>query len=118
MENKVVIRSGILCLNPKVVTIMGGIVSSLYEEWQMSQKYSGFSRSLRPVQKENGVGPPPFEKLQIESCHHQITHQQGSHGNLFALHLKCFSLNLNQTFRMNNCGSLFYYTPTCCTGLS
>lgn len=66
MENKVVIRSGILCLNPKVVTVLGGVVQSLYEEWQMNKKYSGFSRSsLKASQKGDSSGPPPFEKLQI-----------------------------------------------------
>jgi len=81
LDNKVAVRSGILCLNPKVMTVMGGIVPSLYEEWQMSQKYSGFSRSsVRLSQNENGVGPPPFEKLQIEVRSHQVSQRQGSHG--------------------------------------
>lgn len=85
LDNKVAVHSGILCLNPKVLTIMGGIVSSLYEEWQLSQKYSGFSRSsLRPSQNENGVGPPPFEKLQIGVGPHRTAQQQASHGNVFA----------------------------------
>ncbi|ONK66545.1 uncharacterized protein A4U43_C06F9300 [Asparagus officinalis] len=80
LENKVSVRNGILCLSPKVVTIVGGIVPSLYEEWQMSQKYSGFSRSsLRLSQNENGVGPPAFEKLQVESHRHQAVQQHGSH---------------------------------------
>lgn len=77
LENNVPVHSGILCLNPKVVTVLGGVVPSLYEEWQMSQKYSGFSRSsLRLSQKENGVGPPQFEKLQIEA----FAQRQGTHG--------------------------------------
>ncbi|XVF88467.1 hypothetical protein PTKIN_Ptkin19aG0053800 [Pterospermum kingtungense] len=68
LENKAVIRGGILCLNPKVVTLLGGVVQSLYEEWEMNQKYSGFSRSsLRTSQESGTSGPPPFEKLQIEA---------------------------------------------------
>lgn len=68
MENKAPIRYGILCLNPKVVTVIGGVVQSLHEEWQMNQKYSGFSRSsLRLSQESDAGGPPPFEKLQIEA---------------------------------------------------
>ncbi|TQD97106.1 hypothetical protein C1H46_017195 [Malus baccata] len=66
LEGKATIRSGIVCLNPKVVTVLGGVVQSLYEEWQMNKKYSGFSRSsLRLSQESDGKGPPPFEKLQI-----------------------------------------------------
>ncbi|KAK9268541.1 hypothetical protein L1049_000295 [Liquidambar formosana] len=68
LENKAPIRYGILCLNPKVVTVIGGVVQSLHEEWQMNQKYSGFSRSsLRLSQESDTGGPPPFEKLQIEA---------------------------------------------------
>ncbi|KAF6166980.1 hypothetical protein GIB67_030673 [Kingdonia uniflora] len=71
LDNKVPMNSGILCLNPKVATVMGGVVQSLYEEWQMTKKYSGFSRSsLRLTQKNDGDGPPPFEKLQIEARSH------------------------------------------------
>ncbi|XWS17203.1 hypothetical protein CRYUN_Cryun33cG0048300 [Craigia yunnanensis] len=67
LENKAIIHGGILCLNPKVVTLLGGVVQSLYEEWEMNQKYSGFSRSSLRSSQESGSGsPPPFEKLQIE----------------------------------------------------
>uniref|UniRef100_A0A0E0BY07 Uncharacterized protein n=1 Tax=Oryza meridionalis TaxID=40149 RepID=A0A0E0BY07_9ORYZ len=46
----------------------GGVVQSLYEEWQMNQKFSGLSRpSLRLSQNDDGVGPPPFEKLDVEA---------------------------------------------------
>ncbi|KAE8666899.1 transmembrane protein 19-like [Hibiscus syriacus] len=63
LENKVMIKGGILCLNPKVITVLGGVVQSLYDEWKMNKKYSGVSR----LSKESGTcGPPPFEKLQIE----------------------------------------------------
>lgn len=68
LENKVPINNGILCLSAKNVTVTGGVVQSLYEEWQMNQKYSGLSRpSLRLSPSDDGVGPPPFEKLDIEA---------------------------------------------------
>ncbi|MBA0730608.1 hypothetical protein Golax_025372 [Gossypium laxum] len=68
VENKAMIKGGILCLKPKVVTLLGGVVQSLYEEWEMNKKYSGFSRSSLSSSQENGTGgPPPFEKLQIEA---------------------------------------------------
>ncbi|XP_022732617.1 tudor domain-containing protein 3-like [Durio zibethinus] len=68
LENKAIIHGGILCLNPKVVTLLGGVVQSLHEEWEMNQKYSGFSRSsLRSSQESGTGGPPSFEKLQIEA---------------------------------------------------
>lgn len=63
LENKIIIHSGIVCLNPKVITVLGGIVQSLHEEWEMNRKYSGISRD----QQNNTNGPPPFEKLQIEA---------------------------------------------------
>ncbi|KAH0970420.1 hypothetical protein GBA52_022576 [Prunus armeniaca] len=66
LEGRAAMRNGIVCLNPKVVTLLGGVVQSLYEEWQMNKKYSGFSRSsLRFSQESDGNGPPPFEKLQV-----------------------------------------------------
>uniref|UniRef100_A0A803NWY7 RecQ mediated genome instability protein 1 OB-fold domain-containing protein n=1 Tax=Cannabis sativa TaxID=3483 RepID=A0A803NWY7_CANSA len=66
LKNKAAIHCGIVCLNPRVITVIGGVVPSLYEEWQMNKKYSGFSRSSLRLSKENdGAGPPPFEKLQI-----------------------------------------------------
>ncbi|KAK1265422.1 hypothetical protein QJS04_geneDACA024237 [Acorus gramineus] len=66
LENKIAVYNGILCLNPKVVTVLGGVVQSLYEEWEMSRKYSSFSRSsLRSSNNNDGLRPPPFEKLQI-----------------------------------------------------
>ncbi|KAL6626859.1 hypothetical protein ACP70R_030585 [Stipagrostis hirtigluma subsp. patula] len=68
LENKIQINNGILCLSAKNVSIIGGTVQSLYEEWQMNQKFSGISRSsLRLSQNDDGVGPPPFEKLDIEA---------------------------------------------------
>ncbi|KAJ8750444.1 hypothetical protein K2173_015583 [Erythroxylum novogranatense] len=66
LENKVPIHSGILCLKPKAITLIGGVVQTLYQEWQMNQKCSGLSRSSVMLSLENGSGgPPPFEKLQI-----------------------------------------------------
>ncbi|PIA65280.1 hypothetical protein AQUCO_00100631v1 [Aquilegia coerulea] len=68
LENKAALHNGIVCLNPKVVTVLGGVVQTLHEEWEMNRKYSGFSRStLRPTQRSDGDTPPPFEKLQINT---------------------------------------------------
>ncbi|KAL5191464.1 Tudor domain-containing protein 3 [Glycine soja] len=68
LENKVAVHSGIVCLNPKVLTVLGGVVQSLYEEWEMNQKYSGFSRSsLRKLENRDTGGPPQFVKLQVGS---------------------------------------------------
>uniref|UniRef100_A0A0D9UXH3 RecQ mediated genome instability protein 1 OB-fold domain-containing protein n=1 Tax=Leersia perrieri TaxID=77586 RepID=A0A0D9UXH3_9ORYZ len=68
LENKIPVHNGILCLSAKNVSIMGGVVQSLHEEWQMNKKFSGLSRpSLRSSQNDDGVGPPPFEKLDIEA---------------------------------------------------
>jgi tudor domain-containing protein 3 len=59
------------------VSVIGGSVQSLYEEWQMNQKFSGLSRpSLRLSQSDDGSGPPPFEKLDIESFSHWMTKAQ------------------------------------------
>ncbi|KAE9462768.1 hypothetical protein C3L33_05317, partial [Rhododendron williamsianum] len=72
LGNKAPVHSGIVCLNPKVITVLGGVVPNLYEEWQMNKKYSGFDRSLIKASKEGDTGgPPPFEKLQIEAVSHQ-----------------------------------------------
>ncbi|KAJ6372212.1 hypothetical protein OIU76_026654 [Salix suchowensis] len=68
LENKAPVHNCIVCLNPKVITVIGGIVQSLHEEWQMNQKYSGISRSsLRLSQETDNGGPPRFEKLQIRA---------------------------------------------------
>ncbi|KAJ9183385.1 hypothetical protein P3X46_007247 [Hevea brasiliensis] len=76
LENKTPIHSGILCLNPKDITVIGGVVPSLYEEWQLNQKYSGFSRSLMRLSEEtDSGGPPPFEKLQIVAPFHRSSKQ-------------------------------------------
>ncbi|KAK6945017.1 RecQ mediated genome instability protein 1, N-terminal [Dillenia turbinata] len=82
LENKVKVCGGIVCLNPKVVTVLGGVVESLYEEWQLNQKYSGLScSSIRRSQEGEGSGPPPFEKLQIGMPAHKYA-QEGSGSNL------------------------------------
>ncbi|KAK4727552.1 hypothetical protein R3W88_032469 [Solanum pinnatisectum] len=74
LENKATVHSGIVCLNAKMITVLGGAVSSLYEEWQMNKKYSGFSRSTLKVAHEDGTaGPPPFEKLQIGALHKPLS---------------------------------------------
>jgi len=71
-----------LCLSAKNVSVIGGTVQSLYEEWQMNQRYSGLSRpSLRLSQSDDGVGPPPFEKLDIEACPCRATKVQAYPGN-------------------------------------
>lgn len=58
--------SGIVCLSSKVLTVLGGVVPTLYEEWKMNQKYSGLSRaSVRLSQGGDVDGPPPFEKIQV-----------------------------------------------------
>jgi tudor domain-containing protein 3 len=81
LEDKAVIRNGIVCLNSKVLTLLGGLVQPLYEEWQMNQKYSGFSRSsLRLSQESDTGGPPPFEKLQIEAPSHRFVPRGRSFG--------------------------------------
>ncbi|WVZ72530.1 LOW QUALITY PROTEIN: hypothetical protein U9M48_020971, partial [Paspalum notatum var. saurae] len=77
LENKIPVNNGILCLSAKNVSVIGGTVQSLYEEWQMNQKYSGLSRpSLRPSQSDDGAGPPPFEKLDIEAHPSRTTRVQ------------------------------------------
>lgn len=76
LENKAAIHSGIICLTSKVITVLGGVVQSLYEEWQMNKKYSGYSRSsLRVSQESDKEGPPPFEKLQIGPSFHRSAKQ-------------------------------------------
>jgi len=87
LENKVVMHSGILCLNAKVVTVLGGIVPSLYEEWEMNQKYAGFTRStLKPAQGDGIGGPPPFQKFQTGPPSRRINQQSRSSGsyNIFS----------------------------------
>ncbi|KAF0916123.1 hypothetical protein E2562_000729 [Oryza meyeriana var. granulata] len=82
LENKIPIHNGILCLSAKIVSIMGGVVQSLYEEWQMNQKFSGLSRpSLRLSQNDDGVGPPPFEKLDIEARPSRTSRPQAYYDN-------------------------------------
>ncbi|KFK26243.1 hypothetical protein AALP_AA8G221900 [Arabis alpina] len=65
LENKAVIREGLVCLTPKEVTVMGGYVQSLAEEWQMKKKYASLSRKSQ--ESKAGDGPPPFEELQIRT---------------------------------------------------
>ncbi|RZR88229.1 hypothetical protein BHM03_00015757 [Ensete ventricosum] len=81
LESRIPVHSGILCLNPKVVTVLGGLVQSLHEEWQISQKFSGFSRtSLKLSKNDDGTGPPSFEKLQIEEYPNNGTQPPRLHG--------------------------------------
>ncbi|XAR53301.1 hypothetical protein NMG60_11021804 [Bertholletia excelsa] len=68
LDNKATVHDGIVCLVPEKVSVLGGFVQSLYEEWQMNQKYSACSRSSLKISKESDIGgPPPFEKLQIRA---------------------------------------------------
>ncbi|XP_013611340.1 tudor domain-containing protein 3 isoform X2 [Brassica napus] len=73
LENKAVVRDGLVCLTPKEVTVLGGHVQSLFEEWQMKRKYASLSRSSGRQSQEGkaGDGPPPFEELQIRAGYHQ-----------------------------------------------
>ncbi|KAL8136433.1 hypothetical protein V2J09_002434 [Rumex salicifolius] len=65
LEKKPVVHSGILCLIPGDITVLGGVVQTLFEEWEINQKYLGFSRSsVKPARESEASGPPPFEKLQ------------------------------------------------------
>jgi hypothetical protein len=76
---------------------MGGVVQSLYEEWQMNQKFSGLSRSsLRLSQNDDGVGPPPFEKLDVEARPSRTSRSQTYSGNCSVLSLS-LSLSLSHT---------------------
>lgn len=68
LQNKADMRSGILCLNKNVITVLGGVVQSLYEEWQLKRKYMNVSRyKLRPSQENASSYPPSFEKLQVRT---------------------------------------------------
>ncbi|KAL0887479.1 hypothetical protein Bca101_011462 [Brassica carinata] len=71
LENKAVVRDGLVCLTPKEVTVLGGHVQSLFEEWQMRRKYASLSRSSGGQSQEGKA--PPFEELQIRagSRHHR-----------------------------------------------
>lgn len=60
-------HAGIVCLNPHVLTVLGGVVQSLHEEWQMNKKYSTLSRESLQLQHSDNGGPPPFEKLEIHA---------------------------------------------------
>lgn len=80
LENKIAIHYGILCLVAGTITIMGGLVQSLYDEWQINRRYSGFSRSLTTQSRnDDGDGPPPFEKLQTDAFPREISVFSSSH---------------------------------------
>lgn len=85
MEKKISVHSGILCLEPDSILVMGGLVQYLHDEWQISRKYSGFSRSsLKLSQTDDGTGPPPFEKLQIAEYGRRSAQPSKLHGNLLS----------------------------------
>ncbi|XP_011084097.1 uncharacterized protein LOC105166443 isoform X2 [Sesamum indicum] len=68
LRSKAYICSGILCLNEKVIAILGGVVQSLYEEWKLKRKYLDVSRHTLGLSQENASScPPPFEKLEIRA---------------------------------------------------
>ncbi|XP_068648773.1 uncharacterized protein [Aristolochia californica] len=69
LQHKTPIHSGIVCLDSVTLTVLGGVVQTLYEEWEVNQKYSGFARSSLRLPKtiDDDGGPPQFEKLQINS---------------------------------------------------
>ncbi|KAK6156486.1 hypothetical protein DH2020_010734 [Rehmannia glutinosa] len=68
LQSKADIYGGILCLNQKVITVLGGVVQSLYEEWQLKRKYLDVTRyALRLSQENPSNCPPPFEKLQVRA---------------------------------------------------
>lgn len=79
------IRDGLVCLTPKEVTVLGGYVQSLTEEWQMKKKYSSLARSSQ--ESKAGDGPPPFEELQIRTGSHHC----GKQGFLILLNVAQFS---------------------------
>ncbi|XP_009120842.1 tudor domain-containing protein 3 isoform X1 [Brassica rapa] len=81
LENKAVVREGLVCLTSKEVTVLGGHVQSLFEEWQMKKKYASLSRSSGRQSQEGkaGDGPPPFEELQIRAgSHHRDSYKTTS----------------------------------------
>lgn len=90
LQNKADMRSGILCLNKKVITVLGGVVQSLYEEWQLKRKYMNVSRyKLRPSQENASSYPPPFEKLQVRTLGRgpsSTSHTSSSEGMHFPVH--------------------------------
>ncbi|KAG9459367.1 hypothetical protein H6P81_003875 [Aristolochia fimbriata] len=69
LQHKTPIHSGIICLDSVTLKVLGGVVQTLYEEWEVNQKYSGFARSSirAPKAVDDDGGPPQFEKLQINS---------------------------------------------------
>jgi tudor domain-containing protein 3 len=80
LENKAVIRDGLVCLTPKEVTVLGGYVQSLTEEWQMKKKYASLARSQ---ESKAGDGPPPFEELKIRTgSHHRDYNKTTSRNNV------------------------------------
>lgn len=70
------VKSGILLLESRSLNVLGGYVQSLYEEWEIERKYSVFSRSsLNSSQVPGLSGPPPFERLNIETAPVRSSHK-------------------------------------------
>ncbi|CAH2072322.1 unnamed protein product [Thlaspi arvense] len=86
LENKAVVRDGLVCLTSKEVTVLGGYVQSLTEEWQMKKKYASLSRSSGRQSQEGkaGDGPPPFEELKIRTGSHHHDHYKTTSRNIVA----------------------------------
>uniref|UniRef100_A0A0A0LWZ7 Uncharacterized protein n=1 Tax=Cucumis sativus TaxID=3659 RepID=A0A0A0LWZ7_CUCSA len=86
LENKAPVHSGIACLGSKGLSVLGGVVPTLYEEWKMNQKYSGLSReSMRLSQGGDVDGPPPFEKLQVGAPSQKLGQKGKSSCQYFSL---------------------------------
>lgn len=98
-------HSGILCLNKKVITVLGGVVQSLYDEWQLKRKYMNVSRyKLRSSQENASSYPPPFEKLQVRALGRgtsSTSYTPSSEGMHFQYMLQCRD-QVEFTFHLNS----------------
>lgn len=57
------IRSGIVLLDKKSISVLGGRVESLAEAWEVQRKFGGLDR-LRPSGPDADEIPPPFKQFQ------------------------------------------------------
>uniref|UniRef100_A0A7N0U4S2 RecQ mediated genome instability protein 1 OB-fold domain-containing protein n=1 Tax=Kalanchoe fedtschenkoi TaxID=63787 RepID=A0A7N0U4S2_KALFE len=82
LEEKCPIHNGILCLTSKTISMLGGTVQTLFEEWQINQRYSGSARlASRLSQESDASKPPPFEKLQTGPPSHRFAQHENRHNN-------------------------------------
>ncbi|KAL7097015.1 hypothetical protein ACP275_10G116300 [Erythranthe tilingii] len=94
VQGKAHIYSSILCLNEKTITVLGGVVQSLNEEWLLKRKYMDVPRNTLRLSQENSSGcPPPFEKLQIRAS------VQGTKGMHASAHTTGFSATSSKDLR-------------------